>query len=117
MNNLLLVAILVGLTLNYALVRIPGWERRGVAYWFVQGTNVAAAAWLVVVGMPDLQRIADFFLALLFVYHVIQNELRARTTNGPTPEDAQSARRRAYDEAIEAGRADARDEMNRPSRE
>ena len=114
MSNVLLIAIVVILTLNYALVRVPGWERRGFVYWFVQGTNVAAVAYLVVVGMPDLQRVADFFLALLFVYHVIQNELRARTTNTPTPEDAQSARRRAYDAAIEAGRADARDEMNRP---
>ena len=114
MSNLLLVGIVVVLALNYALVRIPGWERRGFAYWFVQATNAAAAAWLVVVGIPDLQRIADFFLAMLFLYHGVQNELRARTTNMPTPEDAQSARRRAYEEAIEAGRADARDEMNRP---
>ena len=115
MSNVLLIGIVVVLTLNYALVRIPGWERRGVAYWFVQGANVAAAAYLVIVGMPDLeQRIADFFLAVLFVYHVVQNELRARATPTKTPEDAQTARRRAYEEAIEAGRADARDEMNRP---
>jgi hypothetical protein len=64
--------------------------------------------------MPGLERIANFFLALLFVYHVVQNELRARTTPKQTPEDAQEARRRAYEDAIEAGRADARDEMNRP---
>ena len=114
MSNALLIGIVVVLTLNYALVRIPGWERRGVAYWFVQGANTAAAGFLVFAGMPDLERVADFFLALLFVYHVIQNELRARATPMQTPEDAQAARRRAYDEAIEAGRADARDEMNRP---
>ena len=114
MTNLSLVGIVVVFALNQALVRIPGWERRGVAYWFVQATNSAAAAWLVVLGIPDLPRIADFLLALLFVYHGIQNELRARTANEPTPEDAQAARRRAYEEAIEAGRADARDEMNRP---
>jgi hypothetical protein len=113
-SNLALVGIVAVLTVNYALVRIPGWERRGFPYWFVQAVNVAAVAYLVVVGIPDLQRIADFFLALLFVYHLVQNELRARTTNAPTPEDAQSARRRAYDDAIEAGRADAREEMNRP---
>jgi hypothetical protein len=115
-SNLLLVGMVVVLTLNYALVRIPGWERRGFAYWFVQGTNVAAAGWLVVVGLPGLdERIADFFLALLFVYHVIQNELRARTTsNAPTEEERLEARRKAYEDAIEAGRADARDEMNRP---
>jgi len=113
-SNLLLIAIVVVLALNYALVRIPGWERRGLAYWLVQSTNVAAAAYLVVVGMPDLQRIADYFLALLFVYHGIHNEMRARGTGAPNLEDTQSARRRAYDAAIEAGRADARDEMNRP---
>ena len=114
MSNLALVGIVVVLALNYALVRIPGWERRGVAYWFVQATNAAAAAWLVVVGIPDLQRIADFFLALLFLYHGIQNELRARTANEPTKEDRNEARRKAYEDAIEAGRAEAREEMNRP---
>ena len=114
MSNVVLIGMVVVLTLNYGLVRIPGWERRGIAYWFVQSMNVITAGYFVIVGMPDLQRIADFFLALLFVYHVVQNELRARATNAPTPEDAQSARRRAYDAAIEAGRADARDEMNRP---
>lgn len=114
MNNLLLVGIVVVLTINYALVRIPGWERRGFAYLFVQGTNVAVAAYLVVVGIPDLERIADFFLALLFVYHVVQNEMRARATNAPTDDERQDARRKAYDAAIEAGRADARDEMKRP---
>jgi hypothetical protein len=113
-SNALLIGIVVVLTLNYALVRIPGWERRGLAYWLVQGTNAAAAGFLVVVGMPDLERIADFFLALLFVYHVIQNELRARATNVPTEEERLEARRKAYEAAIEAGRADARDEMNRP---
>jgi hypothetical protein len=105
--------MVVVLFVNYALVRITGGGRRGVAYWVVQAMNVAAAAYFVVVGLPDLPRIADFFLALLFVYHGFQNELRARNTNTP-PEDAQSARRRAYDAAIEAGRADAREEMNRP---
>ena len=114
MSNLLLVGMVVVLFINYALVRITGAERRGVAYWFVQAMNVAAAGYFVVVGLPDLPRIADFFLAVLFVYHGVQNELRARSTDAPTPEDAQSARRRAYDAAIEAGRADARDEMNRP---
>ena len=114
MSNLLLVGIIVVLTLNYALVRVPGWERRGVAYWFVQGMNFAAAAYLVFVGMPDLERIADFFLALLFVSHVFQNELRARTTNAPTEEERLGARKKAYEDAIEAGRADAREEMNRP---
>ena len=114
MSNLALVAIVVMLALNYALVRIPGRERRGVAYWVVQAANVAAIGFFVFVGMPDLERVADFFLAILFVYHVIQNEIRARGTPGQTPHDTQSARRRAYDDAIEAGRADARDEMNRP---
>ena len=115
MSNLLLAGLVVGLSLNYALVRIPGWERRGVAYWFVQCMNLAAAAWLVVVGMPGLEhRIADVFLALLFVYHAIQNEMRARTTNAPTEEERLEARRKAYEAAIEAGRADAREEMNRP---
>jgi len=113
-SNLLLVGMVVVLFINYALARITGGEGRGVAYWFVQAVNVAAVAYFVVVGLPDLPRIADFFLALLFVYHGFQNEMRARGTDATTPEDAQSARRRAYDAAIEAGRADARDEMNRP---
>jgi hypothetical protein len=112
--NLLLVGVVVVLFINYALARITGSERRGVAYWVVQAVNAATAGYFVVVGMPDLPRIADYFLALVFVYCAIQNELRARGTNAPNFEDAQSARRRAYDEAIEAGRADARDEMNRP---
>jgi hypothetical protein len=88
-SNLLLVAMVVVLFVNYALVRITGGARRGVAYWFVQAINVAAVAYFVVVGLPDLPRIADFFLAVLYVNHGIQNELRARG-------------------------ADARDEMNRP---
>jgi hypothetical protein len=114
MTDWILVAILVVVTLNYALVRIPGWEKRGVPYWAVQAVNVGLAAYLVVVGIPELPRIADGFLALLFVYYVIQNEMRARGTPGPNGEDAQTARRRAYEDAIEAGRADARDEINRP---
>ena len=114
MSNLILVAIFLGLALNYALVRVAGWERRNLAYWLVQSTNAVAAAWLVAVGIPDLPRIANLFLALLFVYHGIQNELRVRAANEPTEEDPNEARRKAYEEAIEAGRADAREEMNRP---
>jgi uncharacterized membrane protein len=113
-SNLALVGMVVVFALNYALMRIPGWERRGFPYWFVQATNAAAAAWLVVVGIPDLPRIPNVFVALLFVYHGIQNELRARTTNMPTEEERQEARRKAYEAAIEAGRAEAREEMNRP---
>jgi hypothetical protein len=114
MTNVILVALVVVLALNYVLVRIPGWEQRRLPYWAVQTVDVAMVVYLVAVGVPDLQRVADWFLALLFVYHAVQNELRARGTPGLTGEDAQTARRRAYDDAIEAGRADARDEINRP---
>ena len=40
--------------------------------------------------------------------------LSPRTTNAPTEEERLEARRKAYEDAIEAGRADARDEMKRP---
>jgi hypothetical protein len=113
-SNAILVAMVVVLTLNYALVRIPGWEKRGVAYWVVQGVNLATAAFLLVVGVPDVQRIADWFLALLFVYHAVQNEMRARGKPTLSPEDAQAERRKAFEDAMEEGRADARDEINRP---
>ena len=114
MTNLILVGIVLVFLLNYALVRIPGWERRGVAYWLVQAVNASAAAYVVGVGIPGVERIGDFFLALVFVYHGIQNELRARTTKEPTEDERNEARRKAYEDAIEAGRADAREEMNRP---
>jgi hypothetical protein len=113
-TNLILVGIVLVFLLNYALVRVPGWERRGVPYWLVQGVNASAAAYVVAVGIPGVERIGDFFLALIFVYHGIQNELRARATNAPSDEDRNEARRKAYEDAIEAGRADAREEMNRP---
>ena len=114
MTNLILVGIVLVFLINYALVRVPGWERRGVPYWVVQAVNASAAAYVVVAGIPGVERIGDFFLALVFVYHGIQNELRARTANEPTEDDKNEARRKAYEDAIEAGRAEAREEMNRP---
>jgi hypothetical protein len=112
-NNLLLVGIVVVFALNYALVRIPGWERRGVPYWLVQGVNVAAAGFFVFVGMPELEASAISSWPRVRVPRHSQRAARSHDQRA----DGRGSERgapKAYEDAIEAGRADAREEMNRP---
>jgi hypothetical protein len=113
-TNAVLLGIVAVFTLNYALVRVPGWQKRGVPYWFVQVANIGAAAFFVAVGIPGLERVGHWLLALLFVFHAFQNEVRARMPLARSAEEVQAERREAYEQAIEEGRADARAEINRP---
>ena len=89
MSNVLLIGVVVVLTLDYALVRIPGWERRGVVYWFVQGVNTAAAGFLVFVGMP---RSLNRLLAMMDRVHVGLREMDRNQMCARTEEDKDNHR-------------------------
>lgn len=70
----------VGLmAVNRLLLQLPGWHQRRALFWLVQVVNLAAAVFMIVHGVPELQglaRYANWVIALLFMFHIVQNNGR-----------------------------------------
>ncbi|NOY24645.1 MAG: hypothetical protein GXP62_02125 [Oligoflexia bacterium] len=67
------------LAINHFLLRLPGWTSRRGVFWGVQVVNLAAACFMIVVGIPNLHGLAHYLnwvIALLFMFHIIQNNGR-----------------------------------------
>lgn len=71
--------MVVILASNRFLVRIPDWENRPRVFWTVQFINFLGACFMAGWGIPALEwpaSLANYILALLFVFHVVQNNSR-----------------------------------------
>lgn len=103
------------LAINYALLRIPGWQRRPLLFWSVQLLNLAAGAYLFGVGIPDLRETADIankMFGLLFFFHIVSNNRRlqkaqkADRQSAPQQDDERKAQIRAALRAAEKNSAE-----------
>lgn len=75
----ILVGVVAVLAVNRFLVHLPGWHQRRGLFWSVQVVNLAAACFMIVLGVPGLAGLAHYVnwvIALLFVFHIVQNNSR-----------------------------------------
>lgn len=74
------VVALVGLlALNRLIVALAGNNAWRWLFWTVQLTNLAAAIFLLTVGLPGLPEglwVVNWFIGLLFVWHIVLNNAR-----------------------------------------
>lgn len=78
-SDLIFFATVAVLACNHAVLRIPGWLERVWLFWGVQALNLAAAVYLILVGLPGFEgtlAIANWMFGLLFIYHIISNNRR-----------------------------------------
>ena len=78
-DDLILFAVVGGLSVNYALLRLPRWETRRALFWATQALILAAACFLLAWGIPGLQgdlQFANWMLGLLFLFHIVTNNNR-----------------------------------------
>lgn len=91
------VALVALLALNRLVVAVAGSIRWRVLHWTVQVLNLAGAVYLVVLGLPGLPpglRIIDWFVALLFLFHVVENHVRrGQAERAPQTSDLDQRRR------------------------
>jgi|GEM_PF-1122064 len=118
-----LMGIIALLVINRFLVRLPGWDQRRGLFWGVQLVNLAAACFMIVVGVPELtgiSRTANWMVALLFMFHIVQNnsrltqERRARLQAHSAQDEAERARILA---ALHAGQGELAPPAERPAAE
>lgn len=108
-GDAVLLAVVAVLASNHVLVRLPGWQRRPVVFWLAQLANLAAAVFVMAVGIPGLHgdlTIFNWVFGLLFVVRIVQNNQRYSAARREAREaDAQDddARRAAILAALEAG--------------
>ncbi len=108
-------AILLGavgaLALNRAILALPGWHRRRVLFWSIQLLNLAAACFMIVHGVPELQGLAfyaNWVIAMLFMLHIVQNNSRyvaARKAELGGEDEATATRRQQISAALRRGSA------------
>lgn len=72
----LLVAMIVILGLNQALIRFSLFARVPALFWVVQAMNLAVIVGVLIVGIPGLTgsaKLANWILALVLGLHTVQN--------------------------------------------
>lgn len=100
----ILLGIVALLVVNRFLLKLPGWSQRPVVFWGVQLVNLAAACFMIAVGIPELRglaRYANWVIALLFMFHIVQNNSRLVAARRRRADDA-SAQDEAARERIRA---------------
>lgn len=108
-GDLILLAVVGVLASNHVLVRLPGWERRPALFWGAQVANLAAAVYVMGVGIPGLDgdiSIFNWIFGLLFVVRIVQNNQRYSAARREASRGAAStadARRERIHEALAAG--------------
>lgn len=111
-SDAIMFAAIGSLAINYALLRVPGWDRRPVLFWGVQLINLATGAYLFAVGIPDLRVTADVankMFGLLFFFHIVSNNRRlqkARRANRESGGQQDDARREQIRAALRAAEDD-----------
>ena len=107
-GDVVLFSAVVLLASNHVVVRIPGWDRFRLPFWILQACNLAAAIWLMVVGIPGVEgnlRVFNWVIGLLLVFRIIVNNNRLVNAIRQRREDAQDAdKREAIRAAIRAAR-------------
>lgn len=89
------------LAINRLILQLPGWHQRRALFWSIQVVNLAAACFMIVHGVPELQglaRYANWVIALLFMFHIVQNNTRytkARREHQAAGEDSERERVKA----------------------
>lgn len=97
------------LAVNRLLLMMPGWERRTAVFWLLQLVNLAAACFMIVHGVPELRGLAiyaNWVIALLFMFHIVQNNSRwsaARKALAAGSAEARQAERTRVAEALRRG--------------
>ena len=100
-SDLVLFWVVALIGFNHLLMRISGVILRPWAFLPIQILNLGTAAWLMAVGLPDLEQdetlwILNWVLGLLLIFHIIQNNLRLqrvrRVSARPTQEQLRSDR-------------------------
>jgi len=103
LSDLVLFWVVALIGLNHLLMRIAGFIRRMWAFLPVQALNLATAAWLMAIGIPEFEQdemlwVLNWVLGLLLIFHIIQNNLRLqriRARSGrPSPAQVREDRER-----------------------
>lgn len=115
----ILFAVVGTLATNHVLIRLPGWEQRAWLFWLVQLMNLAAAVFLLAVGLPGFSgnlAVVNYVMALLFIVRAVQNNNRwgKRDRGGPKAVDA-DAKKEAIREALRRGEATVDSAPNDPA--
>lgn len=104
------VALIAMLAVNRLVLSLAGYGTWRALFWSIQVLNLLAAIVLILWGLPGLPPgfwIVDWFIALLFMWHIVENNakrvrhLRERLAEG-APEQVDDERRRALRERIRA---------------
>jgi hypothetical protein len=117
LSDLVLFWVVALLGLNHLLMRIPGVIQRLWAFVPMQILNLATAAWLMAIGIPDFKSdemlwILNWVLGLLLIFHIIQNNIRLqlqrRNKGRPSPANVRAEQARIED-ALRSGAVDAKE--------
>jgi hypothetical protein len=115
LSDLVLFWVVALVGLNHLLMRISGIIQRLWAFIPVQLINLATAAWLMAIGIPEFKKdemlwILNWVLGLLLIFHIIQNNMRLqrqRKTKGrPSPNEVRAERDR-IEAALRSGAEDS----------
>jgi hypothetical protein len=106
------VALIAMLAVNRLVLSLAGYGTWKLVFWAIQFLNLAAACALVVWGLPGLPPglwIVNWFIALLFMWHIVENNakrvkhIRERQSDAEGPVDAdEEARRQALRDKLRA---------------
>ena len=78
-GTLAFVALIALLALNRLVLTIAGYGTWRWLFWSIQFTNLGAAICLVAFGLPGMPPglwLVDWFIALLFMWHIVENNAR-----------------------------------------
>jgi len=67
------------LAINRLVLALLGSGAPRGLFWAVQLLNLAASIFLILFGLPGMPpglRMIDYFIALLFVWHIVENNMR-----------------------------------------
>lgn len=105
----ILFAVVGALATNHVLIRLPGWQQRAWLFWLVQLMNLAAAGFLLAVGLPGFSGnlvVVNYVMALLFIVRAVQNNNRwGKRNKGPQQAADADAKKAAIREALRRGEA------------
>lgn len=109
----ILFAIVGALATNHVLIRLPGWADRAWLFWIVQLMNLAAAGFLVGVGLPGFSgnlAVVNYVMALLFIVRAVQNNNRwGKRKRAQVQEQDTDARKDAIRAALRRGESQTAD--------
>jgi hypothetical protein len=73
------IAVVGVILLNRMMLSLGAYHRFAVVYWSIQALDLVAAAFVAVLGIPGFPpsfHILNYFVAFVFIYHIVDNHTR-----------------------------------------